>query len=146
MRTDIAIDKLCDIAPYVADIMDKMKEDDELRSNLLKFRSLNKTSDYLRYFPQVIKKCNTEIYNILAVVYEKTVEQVREQNFVTETIPQITELFKNEDLRTFFSSLMSSNDKEKVTEDSSTTYENTAEQVQKVNLTYEPYSNISNIE
>lgn len=124
MRTDIAIDKLCDIAPYVADIVDKMGEDEELKTSLIKLQKASKKSDYLRYFPKVIKKCDSEVYNILAIMYSKSVEEVKAQNFMTETIPQILELYKNEAFRTFFTSSTASGEQTEAAEELSVGLDN----------------------
>lgn len=144
MRTDIAIDKLCDIAPYIADIMDKVNDDKELKDTVLKFAKTNKKSDYIRFLPLLVKKCNTEIYGVLAVLYNKTEEEVREQDLFSETIPQIKELLSNKDFRDFFTSLTGSGETEKEADELSTTSTSTDEET--ADTTYAPFASTSNIE
>lgn len=102
MRTDVAIDKLADIAPYVADLADIIREDEELKKKIIEFKDNNKKTDYIRFVPYIIKKCNKEIYSIISVIYEKPIDEIKKQDFVKETIPQIKKLWNNEDFRSFF--------------------------------------------
>ena len=104
MRTDIAIDKLCDITPFVADICEGMKEDEEFKNFILKYKNDKKDNLtlILRILPLLLKKFKNEIFSILAIINEKTIEEIKSQSLGT-TISQIKTNVKDEDFRGFFS-------------------------------------------
>ena len=107
MRTELAFDKICDITPIICDIVDKTKTDEELKQILtegLKQKENTRTAQ-IRYLVKILKKCRDEAFEILAIVYNKTVEEVKEQDFVTVTMPQVVELWNNPSVqKLFFSS------------------------------------------
>ena len=65
MRTEDAIDKLCDIAPIIADIGEKAKNDKEFKDFLA---SYNKSRDnrmfVLRVLPVLVKNYKEDMYTI----------------------------------------------------------------------------------
>lgn len=129
MRTDIAFDKLCDIAPIISDIVDKAVEDPELIGNLKKVKDAKKKSDYLRYFAPVLKVCKHEVFEILAIVGDKTVEEIEAQD-LKETLSQAYKLLTDKEFTSFFSSSVENAEANTASEESSTTCENTAEEVE----------------
>lgn len=104
MRTDNTIDKILDVTPIICDIVDKARDDKDLRKSLfqgLKEKNVKPTSQ-IRYLAQVVSKCKEEVFNILAIVYEKSIEEVKAQDFIKVTLPQIKELWLNKDIRDLF--------------------------------------------
>lgn len=149
MRTDIAFDKICDITPIVCDIVDKANSDEELRKVLFEgLKQPNATrSAQLRYLAQVLKKCRDEAFEILAIIYDKTVEEVKEQDFITVTIPQVVEIWNNPEVqRLFFSSSKTPTEdmteEGKVEEESSPISENIAAETEQPVATSSPFAGI----
>lgn len=101
MRTDIGINKLCDCVPFVADIAEKVKADEKLKDIIIKLQNGDKIT-LLRSLPILIDKCGEEIYNILSIFNDKTVDEIKAQDF-SVTIKYIMDIAKNEDMRSFFS-------------------------------------------
>lgn len=104
MRTDVAIDKLCEIAPALGDIAEGMKTDEEFKNFILKYRKdkTDNISFLFRILPLLLKKFKSQIFEILSVIGEKNVEDIKAQP-IGVTINQLKELFKDEDFRSFFS-------------------------------------------
>lgn len=104
MRTDDAIDRLCDIAPIIADIGEKAKNDQEFKDFLA---SYNKSRDnrmfVLRVLPVLVKNYREDIYSILSIWTDKPVEEIKEQS-IGATVKELKEIFEDEDIRAFFSS------------------------------------------
>lgn len=104
MRTDDAIDKLCDIAPIIADIGEKAKNDQEFKDFLA---SYNKSRDnrmfVLRVLPVLVKNYKEDMYSILSIWTEKPIDEIKEQSLGV-TIKEMKAIFEDEDIRAFFSS------------------------------------------
>ena len=104
MRTDDAINKLCDIAPIIADIGEKAKNDQEFKDFLA---SYNKSRDnrmfVLRVLPILVKNYKEDMYSILSIWTEKPIEEIKEQS-IGVTIKELKAIFEDEDMRAFFSS------------------------------------------
>lgn len=146
MRTDLAFDKICDIMPIICDIVDKAKSDEELKKVLfegLKEKNTTRTAQ-IRYLVQILKKCRDEAFAILAIIYDKTVEEVKEQDFITVTIPQVVELWNNPEVqKLFFSSSKTPTEdmtaEERVVDVSSPTSESTVEETEQPVATSSPF-------
>lgn len=104
MRTEDAIDKLCDIAPIIADIGEKAKNDQEFKDFLA---SYNKSRDnrmfVLRVLPVLVKNYKEDMYSILSIWTEKPIDEIKEQSLGV-TIKEMKAIFEDEDIRAFFSS------------------------------------------
>lgn len=104
MRTDVAIEKLCNVAPVVADLAEKLSKDTEFKSLVLSTKeNVNNTVFLLKMLPLLLKNYAAEAYEILSIWNDKSVEEVKAQPFA-ETVRQIKALFADEDLRSFFTS------------------------------------------
>ena len=104
MRTEDAIDKLCDIAPIIADIGEKAKNDQEFKDFLAGY---NKAKDnrmfVLRVLPVLVKHYKEDAYAILSIWTEKPIDEIKEQSLGV-TINEMKAIFEDEDIRAFFSS------------------------------------------
>lgn len=104
MRTDVAIDKLCDIAPIIADIGEKAKNDQEFKDFMANY---NKAKDnrmfVLRVLPVLVKNYKEDMYSILSIWTEKPIDEIKEQSLGV-TIKEMKAIFEDEDIRAFFSS------------------------------------------
>lgn len=102
MRTDVAIEKLCNVAPVVADLADKLSKDTEFKSFILAAKETsNNTVFLLKVLPLLLKNYAVEAYEILSIWNEKSVDEIKAQPFA-ETVKQIKALFADEDVRSFY--------------------------------------------
>lgn len=142
MKTDIAFDKLCDVAPIIGDIVDKAAETPELFVTLKKLQNAEKRSDYFRYLPPVLKICKKEVFELLAVLNDKTAEEIAEQD-LKETFAQAYKLLTDKEFSSFFSSSLENvEENTEAAEELSATSENTAEEEEVNAETSEPFANI----
>ena len=147
MRTDLAFDKICDIIPIVCDIADKADKDKELHDLLIGgLKSKNVTRGMqLRFLVQVIKKCRDEAFEILAIIYDKSVDEVKEQDFFGVTIPQVVKLWNSDEVKELFL-LFTKNksadltEEEKAADDSLPISENIAVETESAPVTLNPLS------
>lgn len=104
MRTDVAVEKLCEIAPILSEFSEKLSKDEEYKRLMssIKNGATNKVFIFT-VLPFFLKNYKKEAFELLAIWSDKTVEEVKAQTF-GETIKQIKELFADEDFRAFFSS------------------------------------------
>lgn len=104
MRTDVAIEKLCNVAPVVADLAEKLSKDTEFKSLVLSTKeNVNNAVFLLKVLPLLLKNYAAEAYEILSIWNEKSVDEIKAQPF-SETVRQIKALFADEDIRSFFTS------------------------------------------
>ena len=104
MRTDFAIEKLCNIVPFIADIAEDLKNNQEMKDFIFQYNA-DKTNKVfmIRILPLIFKHYNNQIFEILAVINDKTVEDVKAQPF-NETYNQLKDIIGDEDFKSFFSS------------------------------------------
>lgn len=101
MKTDIAIDKLCNIAPVISSLSESLSHDEDYKTFMQGEKS-NRTILF-KILPLILKKYRTEAYEILSVWTEKTVEEIKEQP-LSVTVNEIKAIWADEDFRSFFSS------------------------------------------
>lgn len=116
LTTDRALDVLCELTPSVSNII----EDDEI-VNALSAAMPEKDADGeesnpfaygIRFvgkigsiIPVMLKKHRADVYHILSVLNEKSVEEIARQP-VFETMQQAREAFQDSELLSFFKSYM----------------------------------------
>lgn len=118
LSTDKALDVLCELTPYVDDILvdenllntlkAKVKPpENATRADLLKIgaEKINKI------VPVLLKKKRNDILGILAVLNDKSAEEIGKQN-VLITAGQIKDAVKDKDLIDFFKSCADSKENE----------------------------------
>lgn len=114
MTTDRAMDVLCEITPYIANITADEELLEELRSAIdpkavktkaeLMVKGVEKIT---KLVPIVLKKRKTDVFGILAALNEKTSEEIGKQNIIA-TMAQVREVVKDKDLMDFFKSCVGS--------------------------------------
>ena len=104
MRTDFAVEKLCNIAPIISNIAEKIAKDTEFKAFMKEYNA-DKTNRVfmLKIIPILLKNYREEAFEILAIWYEKSVEEIKEQAF-SKTSDEVKKIFLDEDFRSFFSS------------------------------------------
>ena len=110
MTTDRATDVLCEITPYVANIVGDEKLLAELRNAVdpkevatkaeLMAKGIEKVT---KLVPIVLKKRKSDVFGILAALNEKTPEEISKQNIIA-TMAQVREVIKDKELMDFFRS------------------------------------------
>lgn len=110
MTTDRATDVLCEITPYVANIVGDEELLTELRNAVdpkevatqaeLMAKGIEKVT---KLVPIVLKKRKADVFGILAALNEKTPEEISKQNIIA-TMAQVREVIKDKELMDFFRS------------------------------------------
>ena len=114
MRTDVAIEKLCNLAPIVADLSEKLSKDTEFKNVFLSMlevkdgvfslkKDIPRAVFVAKLLPLLLKNYAKEAYEILSVWSEKSIDEVKAQPFAV-TVRQVKSLFEDEDIRSFFTS------------------------------------------
>ena len=110
LSTDRAADVLCEIAPYMVNIM----KDDELVEELsvaVDFKYANTMAEKIaltvgkisKILPILFKKRKADILGILGALNNKSVSDIAKQNIVV-TMKQIRDISKDKELLDFFKS------------------------------------------
>ena len=114
MTTDRAMDVLCEITPFIANITADEELLEELR-NAIDPKAVKTKAELMvkgvekitKLVPIVLKKRKTDVFGILAALNEKTVEEIGKQNIIA-TMAQVREVVKDKDLMDFFKSCVGS--------------------------------------
>lgn len=114
MTTDRAMDVLCELTPYIANIAADEELLAELRNAIdpkavktkaeLMVKGVEKVT---KLVPIVLKKKKHDVFGILAVLNSKTVEEIGKQNIIA-TMVQVREAVKDKELMDFFKSCVGS--------------------------------------
>ena len=110
LSTERATDVLCEISPYAMAIM----TDEELMAELkeaVDFKDANTMAEKIaltvdklsKILPILLKKRRDELFGILGVLNEKSVEGIAKQNIIV-TMKQIRDISKDKELLDFFKS------------------------------------------
>ena len=110
MSTDEALDFLCEITPFVNNIVTDEELTAEIK-NAIKAESTTTTAELItkgvekvnKLVPIVFKKRRNDVYGIVAAITNKTPEEIAKQNFLI-TAKQTKEIVKDKDLLDFFKS------------------------------------------
>ena len=108
LSNDRALDVLCELAPHI----DRITNDKEVVSTIGKVvepgAELNRYGSFMliigriyAFVPLLLKTHRPDVYGILSVLNEKTVEEIAAQP-VRETVKQLQEAFQDKDLIAFF--------------------------------------------
>lgn len=108
--TDNAADIICEIVPYVDDIITDEELMNEIKAKLNLSEGATKFEFYAvligkisKIAPILLKKKRESIYGILAAFNEKEVEEIGKQNFII-TLRQITTLVRDKQVMELFTS------------------------------------------
>ncbi len=112
--TEKATDVLCELTPYVANIVTDEELLAELQNAITKDEATTKSElmakgveKVTKLVPIVLKKRKMDVFGILAVLNNKTADDVAKQNIIT-TMIQIREITKDKELLDFFKSCVGS--------------------------------------
>lgn len=114
LSTDRALDALCELTPYVANIA----SDEVVAEAVGKFIGTDDDADkdidiygkglmfmgrIGKIIPILLKTHRGDVYGILSVINERPVSEIAAQNLM-ETMAQVRELFRDEEFAAFFKS------------------------------------------
>lgn len=110
LSTERATDVLCELTPYIANIV----EDSELMESLrdaIDTKKVKTKAELIaigagkatKLIPIILKNRRSDVYGILAVLNEKSVEEIAKQNLLV-TMRQIKDVSKDKELVDFFKS------------------------------------------
>ena len=130
ISTDRALDILCDLTVPITTIaedkelmkamLERTTVDNEISKDERKVLGLMQVAKNAKVLvPKLLKEHRQEVYEILSIVNEKDIEEIRSQSPIM-TISQIKELLQDEELTSFFSSQVNSKVKQSSTSMSST--------------------------
>lgn len=120
LNTDKALDALCELTPFVANIAEdeqiisaldaimpkeneeQAKEGEQAKENgfAATFRIM---SGFSRMIPVLLKTHRSDVYGILSITNEKPVSEIASQP-INDTIRQVREAFQDSELISFFKS------------------------------------------
>lgn len=103
MRTDVAIEKLCNIAPVLADLSDKLANDADFKSFMNGRKGMANREFVFKFLPYLLKNYREEAFNILAGWNDTTIETIKAQP-LGKTVAEVKEILFDKDFRSFFSS------------------------------------------
>ena len=113
LSTDKAVDTLCELTPYITNILSDESLLNELRTavdfkdaNTLAERMALIASKITNIIPILLKNRKSDVFGILGALNEKSVEEIAKQNFI-KTMKQIKDIAKDKELLDFFKSCTS---------------------------------------
>ena len=113
LSTDRATDVLCELTPYITNILSDEALLSELRtaidfkeSNTLAEKMALTASKITNIIPILLKNRKSDVFGILGALNEKSVEEIAKQNFI-KTMKQIKDIAKDKELLDFFKSCTS---------------------------------------
>lgn len=116
--TDQAMDVLCEITPYVSNIVTDEELLGELRAAIAVEKGITRAEilaraveKFNKIVPIVLKRRKSDIFGILAVLNGKTAEKIAKQNIIA-TMAQIRDITKDKELLDFFRSCADSGESE----------------------------------
>ena len=106
MSKEYSTEQIFDMLPYAVEIYEKIDFDGYRKKLQAKYKGkkIDPTDAGIDAFKFVLKnssKVKEEFFQLVAIAENKTVEEVRNQNFI-ETIKTIKEIFSNKELVDFF--------------------------------------------
>lgn len=113
MNTDKVLDKICELTPYIEEIV-KDKEISKILADKAKVNSNDKDEileqgfnkgleNILKFVPILLKTHRESVYGIISVMNEKDIEEIKNQS-ILETIKQFNELLRDKELVAVFTS------------------------------------------
>jgi hypothetical protein len=110
ISTERAADILCELTPYVSNIASDDELLGELRRAIDSKKVINKAEWIVlgvdkinKLVPIILKKRKNDVFGIIGVLNDKTVDEIAKQNFLA-TMRQIKEIIKDKELLDFFKS------------------------------------------
>lgn len=100
MKTNDAVTMICNVAPYMYDLVDSIKRDNELIQELKEHKN-DKVYLLFKIAPKLLKVNPNAMYSIIGELSGKTAEEVANQS-IGITLNQLKKIGEDEDIRSFF--------------------------------------------
>ena len=107
----LSTEKAFDLLPYVVEIYEKMNVDKYIKDTRRKLKGKNNIDelavgiDMFKFVLKNLNKAEKEVFEVIAILEEKTVEEVRVQP-LSITFKSLKDLLTNKELTNFFKSAM----------------------------------------
>lgn len=115
VSTDKLLDIMCDITPYIANIVkdeelkkilkDKIEVTEENKDNIQELGFDKGLENVTKLVPVLFKGHREDFYNIISILNDKAVEEVKSQNAFM-TIKEIIDIIRDKDTMDFLLSLV----------------------------------------
>ena len=110
ISTDNAMDVLCELTPYVTNIVTDETLVAELKE-AIDFKEANTMAEKIaltagkitKIIPILLKNRKNDVFGIVGVLNEKTIDEIAKQNIIV-TMKQIRDIAKDKELLDFFKS------------------------------------------
>lgn len=110
ISTDNAMDVLCELTPYVTNIVTDETLVAELKE-AIDFKDANTMAEKMaltagkitKIIPIILKNRKNDVFGIVGVLNEKTIDEIAKQNIIV-TMKQIRDIAKDKELLDFFKS------------------------------------------
>lgn len=117
LSTDKALDIMCDITPYVANIakdkefiktyVNKAIIKDNTKPEIIREVAFKTTIEkFEKFIPLIFKKHRIDVYNILAILNEKDISEIEKMS-LPQIITEVKETLMDKEMMDFFTSLLS---------------------------------------
>ena len=110
LSTDRAMDVLCEITPYITNILSDEKLLSELKTAIEFEKAETRAEQFAliggkitKIVPIIMEEKKYDLFGIIGVLNEKTPEEIAKQNII-KTMKQIREITKDKELLDFFKS------------------------------------------
>lgn len=100
MTTEELYNRLCDAAPIIDVIAEKVKGDAEMTKALIKMQTAKTRLSMITSIMPIIKKCKDEVFAIFSIFTNKTVDELKEQDGIV-TVNSIVDIFSKFGLADF---------------------------------------------
>ncbi len=104
----ISSEKAFDLLPYAVDVFDKLELQDYIKKLQVKSKGKNKEETGIELVKYIVKnssKIKEEFFNMVAILDDKPVEEIKGQN-IMKTITTFKEMLSDKELMAFFTSAM----------------------------------------
>ena len=110
ISTDNAMDVLCELTPYVTNIVTDENLVEELKK-AIDFKEANTMAEKIaltaekitKIIPIILKNRKNDVFGIVGVLNGKTIDEIAKQNIIV-TMKQIRDIAKDKELLDFFKS------------------------------------------
>ena len=106
MKTEVAVEKLCNIIPIIETLVDRFKADEKVKAFVMEYRAqkgISNSKFVFKFLPILLKDYREEVFEFLSIWNDKSIDEIKEQPF-GKTISDVKAIFDDEDLRGFFTS------------------------------------------
>lgn len=102
MKAEEGLEKLGEMAPYIASITEKLSKDEEVMKIMRTVTKDNTALVFMQLLPKLSKM--KELFNLVAIYFGKSEEEVKEEP-LAEFLNEVKTMMLDSDIQSFTSSL-----------------------------------------